>query len=83
MECLVIDALHLKDHPCSLDSRTRDFDTPEVDLGFGRILITQVPDVVPHPVETVSKEDDRIPGTSHTIGDHSARSLASLNSGPL
>ena len=72
----------LKGHHCSLDSRVRDFGTTEVDLGLGRILVTQVPDVIPYPVKIVSKEDDRIPGTSHTIGGHSARSLASLNSGP-
>ena len=57
--------------------------TIEVDLRFGGILVAQVPDVVPYPVNTVSQEDDRIPGTNHTIGGHSVRSLASLNSGPL
>ena len=56
--------------------------TIEVDLRFGGILVTQVPDVVPYPVKTVSKGDDRIPGTN-TIGGHSARSLASLNSGKV
>ena len=75
--------VRLNGHLCCLDSHARNFGTTEVDLGFGRVLVSQVPDVVPNPVKNVSKEYDRIPGTSHTLGGHSVRSLANLNSGPL
>ncbi len=68
---------------CSLDPSARDFSATNVDLGFGGILVTQVTHVVPYPVKIVSKEENMFPGTSHTIGGRSARSLASLDSGPL
>ena len=67
---------------CSPGPSARDFSITDIDLRFRGILVTQVAHVVPYPVTIVSENEDRLPGSNHTTGGRSARSLASLDSGP-